>query len=214
MDIKLLDGKVRGSSLGAEALISIASRQKRREFFCKSLIRCALLTLLFIAFGCFFAIYAMEKGNTYVFFENVPSPFYLRGMLKELFLLSVIPSLCFALCGCFNGRLSRCCDTVFPALYGTVIGFICYTELSGTLLSFSVSAMVKLFPYICHVLIIMSVYTLFCPVCASYGECRRKKSAVYDDLHSCFTYFLMSLTAIILSLILRDLAVLFFKTFG
>ena len=214
MDIKLLEGDVQGSSLGIEALVSIASRHRRREFFYRSLVRSALLTLLFIAFGCFFSIYAMEKGNTYRFIENVSAPFDLHGMLKELFTLSVIPSACFALCCCFNGRLSRVCDTFFPALYGTVAGFVCYTELSDLFASFSVSKAIALLPYICQILLSITAYTLYCPVCASYGECRRKKSAVNDDLKSCFTYFLTALTALALSLILRDLTVMFFGMFG
>lgn len=213
MDTKLLESEVQEPSLGLEALRSIANRQRRREFFYRSLVRSALLTLLFIAFGCFFAIYLQEKGKAAVFYSN-GTPFDLRGMLKELFLLSVIPSACFALCFSFGGKICRLCDTVFPAFYGIAAGVYYYRELSSLYTSFSVTFTVKLLPYIVHVLFIIAVYTLFCPVCSSYGECRRQKSAVPEDKNSCFTYYLICITTILLSLVLRDSAATFFKMFG
>ena len=214
MDTKLLEGEGQGASFGIEALLSIASRQKRRQYFYRSLLRCALLTLLFIAFGCFFAIYAKEKGYTGTFFDLASTPFDFRGMLKELFLLSLIPSVSFVLCYSFGGRLHGLCDTVIPALYGTAAGMFYYTQLTSLFTSFSVSRTVTLAPYLLQTLCVIAVYTLFCPVCACYGECRRKNSAVSADLQNCFTYYLVSLTVLALSLILRDAALLFFKMFG
>ena len=214
MDTKLLEGEGQGTSFGIEALLSIASRQKRRQYFFKSLLRCALLTLLFIAFGCFFAIYAKEKGYTGTFFDLASTPFDFRGMLKELFLLSIVPSVCFALCCLFCGRLRFLCDTVFPAVYGAAAGMFYYTHLTSLYTSFSVSYAITLAPYLAQTLCVVAVYTLFCPVCACYGECRRKKSAVSADLQSCFTYFLAALTVLALFLILRDTASFFFKMFG
>ena len=208
METKLLQGEERDHGLGIEALISIASRQYRREFFYRSLMRCALLTLLFVAFGCFFAIYNEEKGVTFASYQNV-LPFQLRQMLKDLFRLSLVPTLCFAVCFSFGGRLCRLCDTVFPAIYGTAAGAYFYTELSPLFSSFSALQAVRAAPYICCVLAVITVYSLFCPVCASFGECRRRKSAVSSDSASCFTYYLSSLTALALSVVLRDAAAVF-----
>lgn len=214
MDIRLLDGEVQGVSLGVETLISIASRQRRREYYYRSLLRCALLTLLFLAFGCFFAIYAAEKGYTGAFFDLASPPFDFRGMLKELFLLSSVPSVCFASCCLFGGRLYRLCDTVFPAVYGIAAGMFYYTSFTSLFTSFSVSRTVTLAPYLAQTLCVIAVYTLFCPVCACYGRCRCRQNAESGDLNNCFTYFLVSLTVISLSLILRDTASFFLKMFG
>ena len=208
METKLLQGEERDHGLGIEALVSIASRQKRREFFYRSLMRCALLTLLFVAFGCFFAIYKEEKGISAAFWHSA-LPFNMRQMLKELFCLSLIPTLCFAVCFSFGGRFCRLCDTVFPAIYATAAGVYFYTRLSILFSSFSVLQAIKTLPYICFALAVITVYTLFCPVCASYGECRRRGGAVSSDGASCFTYYLSSLTALALSVVLRDAAAVF-----
>ena len=208
MDTKLLEGDTYGTSLGIEALISIASRQKRKEFFYRSLLRSALLTLLFIAFGCFLTICNEEKSAALRFMQE-SSPFDVRGMLKELFMLSLIPSVGFALCFSLGGRLCRLCDTVFPAVYGTVCGMFLYVKISPLTASFSVTQMIKLSPYLFFVFSVLTVYTLFCPVCASFGECRRKGTLDGSDPGSCFTYFLTSLTALALSVVLRDTALIF-----
>ena len=213
MDIKMLDGEVGGGGLGTEALLSIASRQRRRQFFYASLFRCALLTLLFIAFGCFFAIYLQEKGSSFHLFDG-GAPFDLRGALKELFLLSLVPSSCFCLCFVFGGRLCRLCGTLFPAVYGIAAGMYFYTELSSLAASFSVTYMINTAPYLCFVLLVLSVYTLFCPVCGSYGECRRRNDADKEDSTACFTYYLTSLTAVAVLLVLRCAASFFFGMFG
>lgn len=213
MDTKLLEGGTAGTGLGIEALMSIAARQKRREFFYRSFLQCALLTLLFIAVGCFFAIYKVEKGSAAVFLQNAAA-FDFRSMLKELFMLSLLPSACFALCFGFCGRMSRLCDTVFPVVSGAFAGAYYYTAISPLAASFSVTQLLKLSPYLCQTLLILAVYTLFCPVCASYGECRRKNSTDESDTGSCFTYYLISLTVLFLSVILRDTALLFLGMFG
>ena len=214
MDIKLLEGEVLEMPLGAQALISIASRQKRRQYFYRSLLRCALLSILFIAFGCFFAIYSQERGNTAVINEIGALPFDFRGMLKELFLQSLIPSVCFALCYFSGGRFYMLCGTFFPALYGTAAGAYFYTRLTSLFTSFSVSYAVSLAPFLAQTLCFITVCTVFCPVCACYGRCRRQNDAANGDLNNCFTYYLISLTVIAMSLIMRDSASFFLKTVG
>lgn len=215
MDIKLLEGSAPGTSLGIEALISVASRQKRKDFFYRSLLRCGCLTLLFIAFGCFLAISKEADGVLFSLFKaEQRAGFDFRAILKELFLLSVFPTVCFSLCFALGGRLCRLCDTVFPALYGTAAGAFYYTEISKLAASFSLSYTLRISPYILHVLLVITVYTLFFAVCASYGECKRKTGTLSSDVNNCFTYFLASLTALVSSVILRDAAVMFFGRFG
>ena len=196
MDIKLLENQKSASDITLRTLKNMADRQKRREFFFKSVLRASLLTLLFIAFGCFLSIYRLEKGHTTELYAvRLSLPFEWRAALKELFFVSAVPVSCFALCFSFGGRLCRLCDTVFPAIYGTYAGALCFSELSRLFSSFSLSYAVKVMPYVVFTALTVMLYTLFSAVCCSYGTYRRNGGDEQADMNGCFTYFMICLTA-------------------
>ena len=212
MDIKMLDGSCGVSELTVQSLENMANRQKRKEFFYRSALRSVLLTLLFIAFGCLFAIYRQECGRPLSL--DGETPFEIRSVLKEFFFVSVVPASCFAVCFSFGGRFCRVCDTFFPAVYGTYSGALLYGRITGLLHDNTLPNAVREFPVITFILAVIAAYALFCSVCASYGECRRRGGADRADANSCFTYFLICETSLLLLILLRGCTSAILNVFG
>ena len=214
MDIKMLDGNSGLSELSVQSLQNMANRQKRREFFYRSALRAVLLTLLFIAFGCLFAIYRQECGNPLSLYRARAETFNLRSVLKEFFFVSVVPASCFSVCFSFGGRFCRVCDTLFPAIYGTYAGALLYGKITEILSAYSVNASIRALPFLLFVVSVIFAYTLLCSVCTSYGECRKNGGAVQSDTNSCFTYFLICETALLLLILLRECALALLNIFS
>jgi len=212
MDIKMLDGSCGISELTVQSLENMANRQKRKEFFYRSALRSVLLTLLFIAFGCLFAIYRRECGSPLSLYTA--APFEIRSVLKEFFFVSVIPASCFAVCFSFGGRFCRICDTFFPAVYGTYSGALLFERITGLINGNSLPRTVREFPVIAFILAVIFTYALFCSVCASYGECRRKGGVDHGDANNCFTYFLICETALLVFILLRGCTCAILNVFG
>ena len=213
MDIRLLDGDVRRTPMSVEALISVSSRRRRKEAFYRSLVRCFSVTLLFIAFGCFFAIYR-SGGKPYGYVYSPDTVFDARLMLKQAFGLSVLPVICLFFSFGMRSVLFRLCDTVLPAAYGLYAGAVCFVRISSLCEAYSVSRLLQTAPAIAFTAVIGAVYALLFSVCASYGECRRKDCVTREDSVNCFTYFLYALTAVVLSVVLRDAAYKLIFKFG
>jgi hypothetical protein len=206
MDIRLLENQRTTSELTVQTLKNMASRQKRREFFFRSLLRAAFLTLLFIAFGCFLSIYRLERGDPLPLYNAQNGlPFEWRKLLKELFFVSAAPAACFAVCFSFKGRLCRVCDTVFPAVYGTYAGAFCFSRLFDLFASFTLTHAADVLPHIVFAAALAVLYTVFSAVCASYGEYRRNGGDEQTDMNGCFTYFMVCLTAAAALIALREL---------
>ncbi len=214
MDIKMLEGSGGVSELTVRTLENMANRQKRREFFYRSALRSALLTLLFIAFGCLFAIYRRECGRPVSPGIFISSPFELRTVLKEFFFISSVPASCFAVCFCFGGKLCRLCDTFFPAVFGIYSGALFYGEISKIASEQTAASAFRGAPAILFTLAVIAAYALFCSVCASYGECKQNGGAVREDANSCFTYFLICETALLVFILLRGCGSAILDIFG
>lgn len=194
--MKMLEGERPIYALTEKTLSDMADRQKRREYFFRSAVRCAALTLLFIAAGCFYYIYRREGGHTAAVFRFSDGAFDIRGVLKRLFFSSLIPVLGLTSCFAFGGRISRLCDTLLPALYGAYSGFALFDAFVRLSASFTVSNTVNSLPFILYTVGVITVYLLFCPVCAAFGECRRREKADDGDIKYCTGCFFAALTAL------------------
>ena len=214
MDIRYLVSEKESGSVLIETYTSMADRRKRREAFYRSLLRSASVCLLFAAIGCFYVIYVTEKGGSFGFFAyDAARAMKARDMLKELFVLSFLPCVGFALCFPLRGLPGRLCDTLFPAAYGLLSGGIVYRELTGLSADSSVGAVFRSAPFLLFVVFADLVYTLICAVFASYARCRFSGSATHEDGENCFSYALLSVTALAVLIILRVAAVLLLNLF-
>jgi hypothetical protein len=88
------------------------------------------------------------------------------------------------------------CDTAAPALYGTALGCALFRAYDGLASSFSVAALIDALPGLCFAAVLLAVYTVICPVFASYGRCRREGTATGEDSSECFNYYMISVSAI------------------
>lgn len=215
MDIKLLpeDGEER--IYGYEALVSASHRKRRRESFYRSLLRCAALSLLFTAAGCLLVIYSNETGGQAPFrYVCFSPPDGVRGTLKLVFICALLPSVCACLCHIGGGALAFLCDTVAPALYGTVFGCALFCEYDSLASSFSVVSLIDALPGLCFSAVLLAVYTVICPVFASYGRCRREGTATGEDSSECFNYYMISVSVIAAAAFLFLCCSAFFENFG
>lgn len=202
MEIGYLGPGTRRDTMTVEAYTAMAGRQKRREAFYGSLVRSSALMIIFAAMGCFYMMSAKERA-VYPFFSGVP--FELRRMMKELFLISLLPTVSFALCFPLGGALGRSCDTVLPAVTGAVSGAFSFCVIVSLPSPLTAAALASAAPTLLFIVSVMLVYTLIFAVCASYARCRRRGAVSADDCDSCFTYYLISVTALCACIVSRDL---------
>ncbi len=197
MDTKLIGDGRDTKVMSIEALSTMALRQRRRESFYRSLLRCFAVCLLFIAAGCLLCIYSDGTGSSAPFaFLPFSPPAGVKDALKLIFLCSVLPSVCAASALLSNGSLSALSDTLAPAVYGTAAGCALYRVYLSLSYSFSFAALIRSLPGLCFTAAVILVYSLVCPVFASYGRCLRRGGVTADDPGSCFTYYAASLTAL------------------
>ena len=203
MDIKLLADST-DNGISCAALAAIAAKSRRRAYFSRSVIRCAAVALLFIAAGCFYTVYVKETGRSLPPLRFGYTDINVKQMLKDMFFLSVIPV--FSLFFSFNRLSGILCDRLFPALYGAYAGVYLFRVSNALYSSFSAVDLVAYAPGVIFVLAVLCIYTLFCPVCASYSACLYRSGTAKSDLDSLLSYFFITLSLICCALLLRSLA--------
>lgn len=206
MEIGYLGPGTKSDTMTVEAYTAMAERQKRREAFYRSLLRSSALLLLFAAAGCFYMISVKEHGDgpaVYPFFSG--EPFDPRRMVKELFIISLLPTFSFALCFPFKGVPGRCCDTVLPAAAGALSGASSFGVISSYPAPVTAASLALAAPAMLFIVFVMLVYALIFAVCASYARCRRCGTVSGEDGGVCFSYYIMSVTALCACISARDI---------